>query len=40
MNEDVEVGVIVGKKRLKEMVLVEWKTIDWAETNKFRQKNI
>ena len=32
-NEDVEVAVIIGKKRLKERVLIEWKTIEWAETN-------
>ena len=32
-NEDVEVAVIVGKKRLKERALIEWKTLEWVEIN-------
>ena len=33
-NEDVEVGVIIGNKYLKEnRVAIEWKTIEWAENN-------
>lgn len=33
-HEDVEVGVIFGKKYLIENnLLIEWKTIDWVEMN-------
>lgn len=32
-KDDVEVGVVIGKKRLKEGWLILWKTLNWAQNN-------
>lgn len=32
-NEDVEIGVIIGKKLLKQRAVIKWMTLEWAETN-------
>lgn len=32
-DEEVEVAVIIGKRRLKEGLLIVWKTLEWAENN-------
>ena len=40
VNEEVEVAVIIGMKRLKERALIEWKTLEWAETNLDKKTSI